>query len=87
MTEQQQTTGSSAEQVIAIQYRRIRFRFYNSSRIGAENLDSVTRWKCHEAWTQRGQPTDIDDIIEATLDSGSEEEDEDDSSESSESDD
>ena len=53
------------EQVVAIQYRRIRFRFFSSRKIEPKHLESTTCWKY--AWDMRGQALDADDIIEAGL--------------------
>ncbi|KAK5733271.1 hypothetical protein LTR17_009880 [Elasticomyces elasticus] len=61
----QQSFDSPGEVVVAVQYRRIRFHFFDSRKIDPKHLENETRWKY--VWDMRGQTSDASDVIEASL--------------------
>ncbi|KAJ5101294.1 hypothetical protein NUU61_003516 [Penicillium alfredii] len=59
---------ATGEQVVAIQYRRLRFRWYSSRNLDRAALEK-NRW--HTRWNMRGeQDNAVDDVLEADLEDG-----------------
>lgn len=57
---------ATEEQVIAIQYRRLRFRWYSSRNIDRATLMENNRWQM--CWDMRGQEDEqTDDVVEVDL--------------------
>ncbi|KAI7246755.1 hypothetical protein KC343_g6754 [Hortaea werneckii] len=62
----QQSFTLPGEQVVAIQYRRIRFRFFSSRHVERKHLDSKTMWKY--VWDMRERKDDPENFTEAVDD-------------------
>ena len=56
---------ATGEQIGAVQYRKVRFRWFSSRDLDKATLDKENRWKIY--WNVRGQETANDDILEADL--------------------
>jgi hypothetical protein len=65
-TEYRETFVAPGEQVAAIQYRRVRFKWYSSRDLDQAKLENDARWKFN--WdVRRGQEKGVNDICEVDL--------------------
>ncbi|PTB38642.1 hypothetical protein M441DRAFT_236417 [Trichoderma asperellum CBS 433.97] len=55
---------ASGEQVVALQYRKVRFKWYSSREMDNAFLDD-NRWKVY--WDMRGQEETVNDVLEVEL--------------------
>src|SRR2546423_3606683 len=53
------------EQVCAVQYRKVRFKWFSSRDLDAAALEKDTRWKVY--WNVRGQEIGTNDVVEVDL--------------------
>ncbi|OAP64429.1 hypothetical protein AYL99_00401 [Fonsecaea erecta] len=58
---------ADGEQVFAIQYRKLMFRFFSSKNLDKGFLEEESRWKLYWA-LMGGEEEEDDDVVEATLD-------------------
>lgn len=56
---------ATGEQVCAVQYRKVRFKWFSSHDLAKAALDRDNRWKVY--WNVRSQETRKDDVLEADL--------------------
>lgn len=54
------------EQIYAVQYRKVNFKWFSSRNIDKAFLEADNRWKIF--WNARGQETGEDDVVEADID-------------------
>jgi hypothetical protein len=62
------------EQICAVQYRKVRFKWFSSRDLDTAALDKETRWKVY--WNERGEETGTNDVVEVNLQDALELEDE-----------
>lgn len=60
-----QSFVAKGEQIVAIQYRRIHFKFFSSRKVGEDTLENECRWKY--LWDMRGRDPVVNDLVEASL--------------------
>ena len=65
---------AAGEQIYAVQYRKIQFKWYSSRDLDRATLAKGNQWKVHA--TVRGQEVGTNDVIEATIADGDSDEDE-----------
>ena len=53
------------EQICAVQYRKVRFKWFSSRDLDTATLEKGTRWKVY--WNVRGQEIGTNDIVEVDL--------------------
>ncbi|KAJ5820531.1 hypothetical protein N7474_006122 [Penicillium riverlandense] len=53
------------EQVCAVQYRKVRFKWFSSRDLDKTSLEKNSRWKVY--WNVRGQEIGTNDVVEADL--------------------
>lgn len=72
-TKHRRTFDAPGEQIYAVQYRKVQFKWYSSRKIDNGFLEQNNRWKLY--WALRGDDDGEDDVVEANLadDSGLEE--------------
>lgn len=63
------------EQVCAVQYRKVRFKWFSSRDLDKTSLEKNNRWKVY--WSVRGQEIGTNDVVEADLEEELELEDDD----------
>jgi len=56
---------ADGEQICAIQYRKVRFKWFSSRDLDAAMLEKKIRWKSD--WNVRGQEPGINDVLEVDL--------------------
>lgn len=56
---------ASGEQICAIQFRKVRFKWFSSHNLDSAFLQKENRWKVY--WDNRGQDVGTDDVVEADL--------------------
>lgn len=57
---------SPGEQICAVQYRKVRFRWFSARDLGSAGLErDGSRWRMN--WNIRGQEVEMNDIVEADL--------------------
>lgn len=56
---------ADGEQICAVQYRKVRFKWFSSRNLDAALLEKDTRWKM--SWNIRGQEIGTNDVVEVDL--------------------
>ncbi len=56
---------ADGEQICAVQYRKVRFKWFSSRNLDAALLEKDTRWKM--CWNIRGQEIGANDVVEVDL--------------------
>ena len=56
---------ADGEQICAVQYRKVRFKWFSSRDLDAALLEKDTRWKM--CWNIRGQEIGTNDVVEVDL--------------------